>query len=72
MSIRLANFIQYLFAMGKSRKITARQVLEKIAVAQEPGLTNAQLMLVNHDLKPGMESSMNQNIRAEDGKSDSY
>lgn len=39
--------------MGKPRKITARGVLDKIAVSQEPGLTNAQLMLTNHDLKPG-------------------
>ena len=29
------------------------QLLDKIAVSQEPGLTNAQLMLTNHDLKPG-------------------
>lgn len=26
----------------------------KLAVSNEPGLTNAQLMLTNHDLKPGM------------------
>ena len=26
---------------------------EKLAVSSEPGLTNAQLMLTNHDLKPG-------------------
>jgi NCS1 family nucleobase:cation symporter-1 len=25
----------------------------KLAVESEPGLTNAQLMLNNHDLKPG-------------------
>ena len=25
----------------------------KIAVESEPGLTNAQLLLTNHDLKPG-------------------
>lgn len=28
--------------------------LDKLAVDSEPGLTNAQLMLHNHDLKPGM------------------
>jgi hypothetical protein len=44
--------------MGKSRKITARQLLDKIAVSQEPGLTSAQLMLTNHDLKPGEEASI--------------
>jgi nucleobase:cation symporter-1, NCS1 family len=27
--------------------------IDKLAVASEPGLTNAQLMLVNHDLRPG-------------------
>lgn len=26
---------------------------EKLAVDSEPGLTTTQLMLVNHDLKPG-------------------
>ena len=25
----------------------------KLAVESEPGLTNAQLLLTNHDLKPG-------------------
>ena len=33
--------------------MAARRMLDKIAVLQEPGLTNAQLMLTNHDLKPG-------------------
>ena len=32
-------------------------VVDKLAVASEPGLTNAQLMLTNHDLKPGMYDS---------------
>ena len=27
--------------------------MDKIAVSQEPGLTNAQLMLTNDDLRPG-------------------
>jgi hypothetical protein len=39
---------------GKLRRGNAyRGMLDKLAVAQEPGLTNAQLMLTNHDLKPG-------------------
>jgi hypothetical protein len=41
---------------GTLRRVNAHRgggVLEKLAVAQEPGLTNAQLMLTNHDLKPG-------------------
>lgn len=36
---------------GSMNKLT--RILDKIAVDNEPGLTNAQLMLVNHDLKPG-------------------
>lgn len=32
------------------------RVADKLAVESEPGLTTAQLMLVNHDLKPGMPS----------------
>ena len=39
--------------MGKPRKMAVRQLLDKIAVSQEPGFTNSQLMLTNHDLKPG-------------------
>lgn len=27
--------------------------INKLAVTSEPGLTNAQLMLTNHDLRPG-------------------
>jgi NCS1 family nucleobase:cation symporter-1 len=30
------------------------RALDKIAVKSEPGLTTAQLMLTNEDLKPGM------------------
>lgn len=41
--------------MEKPRSMAARRLLGKIAVSQEPGLTNAQLMLTNHDLKPGKE-----------------
>lgn len=32
---------------------TFRKVVDKLAVESEPGLTNAQLLLTNHDLKPG-------------------
>lgn len=39
--------------MEKQRRLKARRVLDKLAVSSEPGLTNAQLMLTNHDLKPG-------------------
>ena len=39
--------------MSKSK---ASRFLEKIAVESEPGLTTSQLMLVNHDLKPGKYS----------------
>lgn len=35
-------------AMGK-----ARELLRKLETSHEPGLTNAQLMLTNDDLKPG-------------------
>ncbi|MCJ1428818.1 hypothetical protein MMC29_006729 [Sticta canariensis] len=38
--------------MEKLRHVNARRVLDKLAVPSEPGLTNAQLMLTNHDLKP--------------------
>lgn len=30
-----------------------KRALDKLAVHSEPGLTTAQLMLVNDDLKPG-------------------
>lgn len=39
--------------MEKFRQVKVRRVLDKLAVPSEPGLTNAQLMLTNHDLKPG-------------------
>ena len=38
--------------MAKSRNPRLRRFADKIAVDSEPGLTNAQLMLTNHDLKP--------------------
>jgi hypothetical protein len=40
------------FIMEKIGTSKARHFLDKIAVESEPGLTNAQLMLTNHDLKP--------------------
>jgi hypothetical protein len=40
------------FIMKKIKSSKLRYVLDKIAVESEPGLTNAQLMLTNHDLKP--------------------
>ena len=39
----------------KHAKVT--HFVDKLAVEAEPGLTNAQLMLTNHDLKPGMLKS---------------
>jgi hypothetical protein len=30
-------------------------ILDKAAVENEPGLTNAQMMLTNNDLRPGVE-----------------
>ncbi len=34
------------------RLSSARRLLKKLETSSEPGLTNAQLMLTNHDLKP--------------------
>ena len=39
--------------MEKARNFKVAGVMNKLAVSSEPGLTNAQLMLTNHDLKPG-------------------
>ena len=39
--------------MQKIRRSKVSQVVDKLAVESEPGLTNTQLMLTNHDLKPG-------------------
>lgn len=33
------------------------RIVDKLAVKSEPGLTNAQLMLTNEDLKPGKYKS---------------
>lgn len=40
------------FIMEKVRESKIGCFFEKLAVDSEPGLTNAQLMLNNHDLKP--------------------
>jgi len=39
--------------MEKVKRTKAARIVEKLAVSSEPGLTNAQLMLTNFDLKPG-------------------
>ena len=38
--------------MEKVKSTKWAHLLDRIAVDSEPGLTNAQLMLNNHDLKP--------------------
>ena len=40
--------------METIKRTKVARVVDKLAVESEPGLTNAQLMLTNHDLKPGM------------------
>ncbi len=42
--------------MEKVKPTRFAHFMSKLAVDSEPGLTNAQLMLDNHDLKPGEES----------------
>lgn len=39
--------------MEKVKETRLAHLVDKLAVESEPGLTNAQLMLNNHDLKPG-------------------
>ena len=41
--------------MEKLKHSRIAHYVDKLAVPAEPGLTNAQLMLTNHDLKPGMK-----------------
>lgn len=41
------------FVMEKMRRTKVAYWADRMAVESEPGLTNAQLMLHNHDLKPG-------------------
>lgn len=40
------------FMMEKVKSTRFAHIVDKLAVESEPGLTNAQLMLNNHDLKP--------------------
>ena len=40
------------FAMARFRNSKAARLLSKLQTTSEPGLTNAQLMLTNHALKP--------------------
>ncbi len=44
--------------MEKVRSSRFAHYVDKLAVPSEPGLTHAQLMLTNHDLKPGLSSSI--------------
>ena len=39
--------------MEKVKGLKVARIVDKLAVSSEPGLTNAQLMLTNFDLKPG-------------------
>lgn len=41
------------FIMEKVKNTKIGYLADRLAVESEPGLTNAQLMLNNHDLKPG-------------------
>ena len=45
--------------MEKVKKSKVACYVDKLAVTSEPGLTNAQLMLTNFDLKPGSFPSNN-------------
>ena len=57
--------------MEKLRHVNARRVLDKLAVPSEPGLTNAQLMLTNHDLKPGEHQSHVERVLGEEESANS-
>lgn len=48
--------------MEKVRTSGFAHYANKLAVSSEPGLTNAQLMLTNHDLKPGMSCFNHQRV----------
>lgn len=50
----------YLFdlIMEKVKSSKLAHLVDKLAVESEPGLTNAQLMLNNHDLKPGEQAML--------------
>ena len=42
--------------MEKVKSTKLAHFVDKMAVESEPGLTNAQLTLNNHDLKPGKKN----------------
>lgn len=42
-----------LLAKRKMKTLSIKQYLARLETSHEPGLTNAQLMLTNDDLKPG-------------------
>jgi NCS1 family nucleobase:cation symporter-1 len=39
--------------MEKAKQAKLARTIDKLAVESEPGLTNAQRLLTNHDLRPG-------------------
>lgn len=51
-SLPLSHQQRYLSIMSRFRGSKASRLLGKLQTESEPGLTNAQLMLTNHDLKP--------------------
>lgn len=62
LSLQVIHWVHSFFSQPILACITAEQsgimdkikwVLNKLSVAHEPGLTNAQLMLTNDDLRPG-------------------
>jgi hypothetical protein len=54
-SLLRRRFHFYKATMEKTHSSKFKYYARKLAVESEPGLTNAQLMLTNHDLKPGMK-----------------
>lgn len=47
-----------LLAKRRMKTLSVREYLAKLETSHEPGLTNAQLMLRNDDLKPGGNLSL--------------
>lgn len=47
---------QIIAAMEKVQDSKFARIVDKLAVSSEPGLSNAQLMLTNEDLKPGEQT----------------
>ncbi len=56
------RFHFYKATMEKATSSKFKYYARKLAVESEPGLTNAQLMLTNHDLKPGMKYSFKMSV----------